>query len=206
VRSLFLFIYIMQCINPVKAQLGFQVAANSTSIYNTNRQSNVFRFTPILGFDAHIMYKAKLIDRTFCKALIGYTQKGAQQVEIAIAPQAYYRLEYINAILSLQYALKPNSSIDIGIAPGYMMSFKKKENGLSLNNIYSINRRNRNDVAICIGYTYLLSKKYEIGFRYFNSTAPFMKINNPALNKFDAFYHHGVQIYFGKYFITQKQN
>ncbi|HTL81043.1 MAG TPA: outer membrane beta-barrel protein [Bacteroidia bacterium] len=129
---------------------------------------------------------------------INYIQKGSMQRPDS-ANNHYYKLsmDYIEVPLVFRRHLKfvlnkkarTRFEAEFGFSVGRVVHFKQIYNNYS--QAFDDSQFNRTDVSLLVGFNYILSDHWYVGYRYSNSVIPALKRNNIPYGFFRVAFNNG---------------
>jgi hypothetical protein len=184
------------------AQTGLQIGMVGSTIFNSNRNTNVFPFSPIIGYEIGTVYQHEFLPKLWYRLELGYASKGALQSNGPIAKNfAKYVMGYGFASVGIGYALSNASKLYLSAQPSYLLLYKKYENG-GVNNFYqSITNRFKLDLPLAIGLSTKVNKMHELTARFAAGTSPYATtVNVFPTPSVDRFYHLHASVLYTFYF------
>jgi hypothetical protein len=156
------------------AQVGFQIGADGTCIWNSNPNSLVFPFTPIINYEIGLAYKAQINDKLSYKIELGYANKGAMQSGGSTTKSFVKNsLGYLYGMFGAQFQFAEGWNVQLAVHPSYLVLYKVYDKGIVQNLIGNVARRYKVDAPASIGITKMVGKLNEFTILYANSVAPF---------------------------------
>jgi hypothetical protein len=202
-------IFICSLINNLLiAQTGLQVGFDGCTVRNTNQQTNVFPFSPVISYELAAVYKVALNDRLFYKLELGFVNKGGNQsaggVVQAIEKHA---IGYAYVGFNLLYTVGNDWNLKLGVNPSYLMLYKRYNKGVVSNYITAIDSRYKVDVPLTLGISKMVGQLNEFTIQFSHSTAPFaVQKNIFPIPSTDKFYHANIALLYTFYFANKNSN
>jgi hypothetical protein len=186
------------------AQSGFQVGFDGCSVINTNQQTLVYPFTPVVSYEMALVQKININEKLAYKIELGFINKGGLQSSGGIT-KTYdkHAIGYGYLGFNLLYKIAENWVVKLGVQPSYLMLYKKYSNGNVSNYITSIDRRFKVDAPVCFGISKAINEMHEFTLQGSYSTAPFAVQKNlfPTPST-DKFYHVTAAFIYTFYFAS----
>ena len=179
-----------------KAQTGFQIGIDGSTIYNTNSNTNLFPFYPVMNYEFALVNKSQINDRLAYRLELGYVNKGASQSGGATSKSfKKYALGYANFLFALQYQLKNEWNVQLAVSPSYLVLYKVYDKGNVSNYISSTFGRYKVDVPVAIGFSKMVNTVHEFTIRVSKSNTPFATTKNYyPIPSTDKLYHANLSL------------
>jgi hypothetical protein len=187
------------------AQVGFQIGADGTCIWNSNPNTLVFPFSPIVNYEMALAYRAQVNDKLSYKIELGYANKGAMQSG-GTTTKSFTKnsFGYLYGMFGAQLEFAEGWNIQLAVHPSYLVLYKVYDKGNVQNYIGNVASRYKVDAPVSIGVSKMVGKLNEFTIRYAHSAAPFavLKTVFPSVN-FEKFYHMQLAIIYTFYLPTK---
>ncbi len=194
-------------VNKTFAQTFAQIGFSGTSVRNINSTTNVLPFTPSLNYELGVGIQNKISSKLGYRLEGGYNNKGGVQGNaLGIKSFTRHSLGYVYAMGSLQYYFQKKIAISIGIAPSYLVLYKKYENKNVYNFISGIANRYKPDVPFTIGILGKIAPQHGAGIQFISSTKPFATQTNFNPPSVDEFFHYGISIQYNYFFYVLEED